>query len=199
MPVEWFMALEQPPTGILDPISEQPLLSNTDYLSRFGLLPSSKSALNPWGLPIGLAVAPDDSPVRGTVGITCSACHTGEIRYRGNYFRIDGNQSMADMSSFIESASKSLIAANVSAQPLSLGFRWSRFSKRVLGKSYSTESDRRLRQEVAAFVKPLEWERFYSATLGLYPTREGYGRTDAIGRIGNRVFGTRLQEPKNLH
>jgi len=202
MPVGWFMALEQPPTDfwdLLNPFSQQPLLSNAEYLAGFGLLPSSRSSLNPWGLPIGLAVAGDDSPVRGTVGTTCSACHTGEIRYRGNHFRIDGNQSMADMVSFIESAYKSLIAANVSAQPLSLGFRWSRFSKRVLGKSYSTESDRRLREEVAAFVKPFEWEGFYNATLGIYPTREGYGRTDAIGRIGNRVFGTRLQEPKNLH
>jgi len=39
MPIQWFMALEQPPTGIIDllnPFSEQPPLSNPDYLARFG-------------------------------------------------------------------------------------------------------------------------------------------------------------------
>lgn len=202
MPIEWFMALEQPPTGIVDlvdPFSEQPPLSNIDYLAGFGLLPSPKSALNPWGLPVGLAVAPDDSPVRGTVGPTCAACHTGEIRYRGRYFRVDGSQSMADMVGFIETAYKSLIATQVSSVAPSLGYTWGRFSRRVLGNSYNTESDRKLREQVAAFVKPFEWEGFYNLALGIYPTREGYGRTDAIGRIGNRVFGTRLQEPKNLH
>ena len=104
IPIEWFMALEQPPTSILDlidPISKQPLLSKTDYLSRFGLLPSPRSTLNPWGLPIGPAVAPDDSPARGTVGTTCSACHTGEIRYRGHHFRVDGSQSMTDIVGFL--------------------------------------------------------------------------------------------------
>lgn len=106
---------------------------------------------------------------------------------------------MADMVGFIESAYKSLIAANVSAKPPSLVFRWNRFSRRVLGQSYSWAADWKLREEVASFVKPFEWEGFYNLTLGIYPTREGYGRTDAIGRIGNRVFGTRLQEPNNLH
>jgi len=50
MPVEWFMALEQPPTDfwdLLNPFSQQPLLSNAEYLAGFGLLPSSRSSLNP--------------------------------------------------------------------------------------------------------------------------------------------------------
>jgi hypothetical protein len=202
MPVDWFMALEQPPTGIIDlvdPITAKPLLSDSNYLSEFGLLPSPRSALNPWGLPIGLAVAPDDSRARGTVGTTCAACHTGEIRYRGHHFRVDGSQSMADIVGFIEATYKSLLAADVSSKPPSLGFRWNRFSRRVLGRSYSTQSDKRLREEVAAFVKPIEWMAFHENIRQIHPIREGYGRTDAIGRIGNRVFGTYLDVPDNLH
>jgi hypothetical protein len=201
MPVDWFMALEQPPTGIIDlidPISEQPPLSNPDYLARFGLISSPKSTLNPWGLPVGLAVAGDDSPARGSVGTTCAACHTGELRYRGHSFRVDGAQAMADIVGLIEDSYKSLLATQASSESLSLGVMWRRFSRRVLGSAYNTQSDQKLRSEVAEFVKPIKWMGVYGAALRLYPTKEGYGRTDAIGRIGNMVFGTYLREPENL-
>ncbi|MFZ9856429.1 MAG: di-heme-cytochrome C peroxidase, partial [Limisphaerales bacterium] len=202
MPVKWFMALEQPPTGIIDlidPFSEQPPLSNPDYLARFGLISSPKSTLNPWGLPVGLAVAGDDSPARGSVGATCAACHTGELRYRGHSFRVDGSQAMADIVGLIENSYTSLLATQASSEGFSLGFTWRRFSRRVLGSAYNTQTDQKLRSEVAEFVKPIKWIGWYDVALGLHPTKEGYGRTDAIGRIGNRVFGTYLQEPQNLH
>jgi hypothetical protein len=38
----------------------------------------------------------------------------------------------------------------------------------------------------------------FKATRHLFPTPEGYGRTDALARIGNFVFGTELNNSKNL-
>lgn len=201
MPIAWFMALEQPPTGtldFLDPFSEQPLLSNSDYLSRFGLIPSPKSSSNPWGLPVGLAVAPDDSPAKGSMGTTCAACHTGEIRFQGNRFRIDGSQAMVDIKGMIAASYKSLVGVGLSSKPVSWGFRWRRFARRVLGNSYSTESANRLKAEIDTFLTPILWGVALDFTKKLSPVEEGYGRTDAIGRIGNTVFARYLVEPNNF-
>jgi hypothetical protein len=38
----------------------------------------------------------------------------------------------------------------------------------------------------------------FKANRHLFPTPEGYGRTDALARIGNFVFGTELNNNKNL-
>src|SRR5579871_281573 len=69
IPYSWFLALERPD-------SQDRFLS--DGLVRFGYLPNSSSKD---GLPVGFAV---DKDAKGIwLGLTCAACHTNEIRYKG--------------------------------------------------------------------------------------------------------------------
>lgn len=71
-----------------------------EVLADYGFLPAEKTAANPYGLPIGLGVGHADFlelvevPV---VGLNCAACHTGELVYKGNHYRIDGAPNLIDV------------------------------------------------------------------------------------------------------
>src|SRR5271163_3925609 len=75
MPLSWFLAIERPTTEELFTI---------DQLSRFGFLPNPTSPANPDGLPVGFAEDPTDG---AWIGLTCSACHTGQVEYKGIVIR----------------------------------------------------------------------------------------------------------------
>lgn len=92
-PVDWLLALEQPGSG-------RGLFSAPEYLETFRFIHDYPSPRNRLGLPIGLTVAPSGAPAAGTVGLTCAAWHTGELRYQGRKLRIDGGQSMLNTGSF---------------------------------------------------------------------------------------------------
>ena len=84
MPYRWFLALEQPR---LRPFGSAPRFAAPEHLARFGFIPDAPSAENPDGLPVGFSR--DEFGVReGTdqpetvVGLTCAACHTGQIEVR---------------------------------------------------------------------------------------------------------------------
>lgn len=73
----------------------------TDNLERYGLIPDAQDEVeNPLGLPIGLSVAQNKgAPLRG-VGMTCSACHSGQIEYNGRKRLIPGAPGMFNPDSF---------------------------------------------------------------------------------------------------
>jgi hypothetical protein len=98
VPLDWLRALDSASTG-------QPFLDN---IERFGLI---SDPANEDGLPIGLTAAPSkDARFAGKmVGITCAACHTGEITYRGKTVRIDGGSSLFDAEAFTTDLVTSLI------------------------------------------------------------------------------------------
>jgi hypothetical protein len=60
---------------------------------RYGLLPAAADPkFNPDGLPVGVTKASVDmGQFKGEwVGLTCAACHTGQVEYKGAKIRIDG-------------------------------------------------------------------------------------------------------------
>ena len=71
-------------------------------VARFGFLQGDgTTALNPYAWPLGFTVSdPKSSGGVAIAGITCAACHTGQIEYRGRAVRIDGGQSMVDLAAF---------------------------------------------------------------------------------------------------
>lgn len=77
-----------------------------DELGKYGFLPDPAE---PHGLPIGLSVAEGGDPLlpAKVVGITCAACHVGEITHAGRTVRIDGMPNVL----FIEEFSKGLTDA----------------------------------------------------------------------------------------
>ena len=93
------------------------------------------------GPPIGFTVDCEDRmqpchPTKEWVGITCAACHTGEIRYNSTTLRIDGGPTKADFVGFLRGLLGALEATNSEAWTLMtfqqmFGFLLARFSQWV--------------------------------------------------------------------
>jgi hypothetical protein len=183
--LQWFMALEK--------AGSQTLISDSVNLASLGFIKSSKSTLNPLALPIGFAVGPANSSIKGTVGLTCAACHTGQLSYKGDKIVIDGTQSMIDSNTFGSQLQLSMIETYHDPD------KWNRFARKVLKNKYNDSSEKSLRLAFGNSVKNAEWELDKSETLHLTPVPGGYGRNDAIDTIGNKVFASDLQDPANFH
>lgn len=191
LPYAWFLALEQPRFAI----KGAPPFRENSYLQGFGFIPDSAYQQNPDGLPVGFArddrfVDPYTGQKNVVLGITCAACHTGELLFGDKAIRIDAGPSLIDLQKFTEA--------------LGLGVSWTyydplrfrRFARRVLGPNYSHPDQVLLRRALKYYLDTSYTE--FKANRHLFPTPEGYGRTDALARIGNFVFGTELNNNKNL-
>src|SRR5262249_45061711 len=55
-----------------------------ENMARFRFLPQHKTPNNPDALPVGFARHEDK------VGLTCAACHTAQLNYKGTAVRVDG-------------------------------------------------------------------------------------------------------------
>ncbi len=190
VPVTWFMALEQP-----DPsLSARGLFSDPAYLDRFGFIPGDRSADNPSGLPVGFAVTRGVNPSNGQafeqVGLTCAACHTGRISYRGTQIFFDGGPAMIELGKFRKGLADALAMTSLSPP------RFKRFADRVLGPGHSLGAGLDLHNQVARTVAGAVIARFKTPTPAGSLT-EGFGRLDALNRIGNEVFADQMQQPAN--
>ncbi len=164
-------------------------------MQGFGFIPDQAYEQNPNGLPVGFArddrfVDPYTGQKLVVLGITCAACHTGELFYGGKAIRIDAGPSLIDLQKFTEALGLAVTWTYYDPP------RFRRFAKRVLGPNHSHADRARLRQDLKYYLDNSFAE--LKATLPLFPTPEGYGRTDALARIGNFVFGTELNNKKNL-
>jgi cytochrome c5 len=163
------------------------------------------------GLPVGFArLSGAADPVTGAalpdmIGLTCAACHSGSIHYKGTSVRYDGGPAMVNLLS-LEKATGLAIAYTLS--PL-LPLRFDRFAGRVLGPNASEADRAALKKglsESLAFVKAqaATLENLYNR-VHQQDTEEGYGRLDALNRIGNQVFYTDMAlsgvavSDKNMH
>src|SRR5438105_3280991 len=85
IPYDWFKGLQR-----VD-LNES---FGADQLKRYGYLPNER-ATN--GLPVGFVV--DTRAIPNQLGMTCAACHTGQIEYQKNgvtvRMRIDGSPAAA--------------------------------------------------------------------------------------------------------
>jgi hypothetical protein len=184
LPYKWFLALEEPGT-----FPKGPFLTD-DKARRYRLIPDPSTLNNPDRLPVGLAkdVAPDGE----FISVTCAACHTGQISFNGALMRIDGGPATHNLSGFFINAYAAL--ADTLARPL----KFRRFAKKVLGDSYSLAEQTRLGLRVARELKNPVYTLVQGKLRHLYPTEEGPGRLDALGRGGNLVLGTRIGDTRNL-
>ncbi|OAF05243.1 cytochrome C [Bradyrhizobium centrolobii] len=150
------------------------------------------------GLPVGFARTTGVvDPATGRreedkIGLTCAACHTGHIRYKGVDVRFDGGPAMTDLKKLELSTGLSI------AYTLYVPFRFKRFADRVLGPEASDADRDALKQKLGAIGKfLLDWQNNYDKTIAgkttwdgkqQKDTEEGFGRLDALNRIGNQVF-----------
>jgi hypothetical protein len=164
-------------------------------MQGFGFIPDSAYLQNPDGLPVGFArddhfIDPYTGQKNVVLGITCAACHTGELFFGGKAIRIDAGPSLIDLQKFTEALG--LAVTWTYYDPI----RFRRFATRVLGPNHSHADHDLLRRALKYYLDTSFTE--FKANRHLFPTPEGYGRTDALARIGNFVFGTELNNNKNL-
>jgi mono/diheme cytochrome c family protein len=193
MPYAWFMALEQPTLKLF---GDNGLFSDRTYLARFGFLSDSPSAENPDGLPVGFTHELVTDPASGAkvqmAGLTCAACHTGQLEYNGKAVRIEGGTAAADPVSFPTELGYAV------ALTAKIPFRYGRFERRVLGDNASPEQKKQLHDAFTQLLNDGMAEQAAATQRHLYDVRDGFGRLDALARIGNYVFATELKVDDNL-
>jgi len=151
---------------------------------------------NTGGLPIGvlkdtrgegytpLAKHAQDR-TRDYVGLTCAACHTGDLRYNGERFLIHAGQSNLDYERFISDVS--LAVSKASQDPKGSGYL-----ARMVAKG---ADEKNATSRLVAATQRLDGLR----SRGQVPAgREaGPGRIDAVGHILNEVFGHQYGDPND--
>jgi len=172
LPYQIFLHLEQ--------AKSQELLRSPENMQRLRFLTQKKSHANPDGLPIGFV----KNRYQGNdyVGLTCAACHTGQINYHGTGIRIDGGPSLADVESFLLELEFALTESVNDADKFN----------RLLTNVISIKND----LEKEAFRLTLQGiaedqHRYNEASAPIHngkPIHYGYGRLDAFGRIYNQVL-----------
>ena len=178
LPYAWFLHLEQ--------ADGRQKLRAAENMRRMGFLVDGPSAANPDGLPVGFAR--DEHPTRGaSVGVTCAACHTGELEYSGTRIRIDGGQSHVDLEQFQMALLDSLDAT------LSNHGKFNRFAHDVLGRPARRDDLAELRAQLEQ--ARTWWIGRVARSRGTSP--HGPTRTDAFTIIGNEVACELLGVPAN--
>ena len=127
-------------------------------LTRFRLLNQHRTPNNPDALPVGFARHKDQ------VGLTCAACHTTQINYRGTALRIDGGPALIDMSGFLHAVQAAI------AKTLADEARLSRFAAAIPDGGKDEESRARARQmltETLRWPAPLSWVGQLLSSIGV--------------------------------
>jgi|GEM_PF-100843 len=183
----WFRALEMP--------WSKTKISSPEIMRRYGFLVDGPSPANPDGLPVGFARAFDPQLNEDMLDITCAACHTGQITVtrggRTTALRIDGGSALhaftnAKIGHFVPTLAATLLGT------LANPAKFDRFADAVLGPNHS-DGRWALRAQMLDVAGQFGRMAMNERVYGLVPTEEGYGRTDALARIANTVFGDHIQ------
>jgi hypothetical protein len=159
-------------------------------------------------LPVGFAcsdrvsgpmVLPDGRPWRnpatgGTMsalGLTCAACHTGRLTYGSTELLIDGGPALTDIVKLNTAIGLSLAFTRY------LPYRFNRFALRLLGSDDSEAARTVLRAQLDDVLKRAKQLAKLNAKVEPLGVEEGFGRLDALTRIGNQVFAIDLDRPGN--
>ena len=154
------------------------LFNSTKHINTLGLLtePPNLTA-NPDNLPVGITkTVVNKGQFKGNyVGVTCAACHTGQVQYQGKQIRIDGGAGTRfNISAWITSLSNSL--DETLNNPLRFQQMIARMKQR--GPVDQDEVKAQLAKD-AAYVRDEVSRAFIS------PFPPGPGRVDALGKIHN--------------
>ena len=186
---DWITALEKP-------VGKKPLITRA-YMQQLGYIydPSSKvNPNNPGDLPIGLTWHYDRSSGAKILDVSCAACHSSQLTYQGTALVIDGGAGghalpSLDPTQFMTNSVLSLTVTYFNP------FKFNRFARKVLKDT--PEADY---ATAKAQLRDATWSTIKQALVYgrhnyfLYPTPEGYGRTDGLGRIANTVFGDYISD-----
>lgn len=184
IPYSWFMWLEQ--------ADNNKLFRNTDHMEMLRYLPMNSSEMNPAGLPIGFALDRDKKSGENWVGLTCAACHTNQIDYKGTRMLIEGAPTLANFVKFFSGLVDALDKTNNNKE------KFTRFAKKVLGSEYSEVNANELRKDLAETTFRLAQRRVVNDLPSNYPADfTSYARLDAFGNIQNAASAFALHDLTN--
>jgi hypothetical protein len=188
LPYKWFRALEWR--------TSRELFASPAIQARYGLLPDNDSKYNKDQMPVGLVknIVRDEyidnlgDGEKEWASISCAACHTGQLTYKGTAMRIDGGQSFWNFDKWSGDMVFSLILT------ATVPSRFERFCSRVneLGDNgeCSASAKTALRKKLDTYFKSdLANAGLIALVRKTYPTTEGFARTSALGRGVNGEFG----------
>ena len=191
IPYDWFLALER--------ADDNKPFAGHENLSRYDWSwPLEKSALNPDDLPVGFVKDPGKADDGQWLGLTCSACHTGNLGYKGKTIRIDGAPTLADVTGFWtdlnEAVQKTLQQAGMESPPGNPN-KFVRFAMKVLGPNINPPTAQQLAVKFGLYASELA-----GIVRGRQPSlaAAGRGRVDALTQIINSLSAEDLQQPRNL-
>lgn len=197
IPHEWFMALQRPE------LFSSGLLSDSAYLDRYGFIPDTiipgKKAL-PIGFTQGGPMAdPSGEPWRNPrtkqdmtgVGLTCAGCHTGRFTYKDTAVIIDGGPALTDLFRLKQGMGVSLFLTRF------LPWRFSQFAESILGPDSTVDERETLKFQLNQVLQQYNDVKGLEQAVATTSIEEGYGRLDALNRIGNQVFSQDLNKPEN--
>lgn len=152
---------------------------------RYGLILDGPSSYNPDGLPVGIGKTTVAQKIKGWpsgdyAAITCAACHTGELTYKGKRVRIQGGNSRAvDLQGLVRGLDDALQATLRDPE------KFNRLAARLAGSNPDSAS--KLRQRVEE-----EWRRVhvYATRTSVTAHPWGPGRMDALSMIMDRATAT---------
>ena len=202
IPYEWFIELEQPTIPWLV-FTSVDLLREQPYLDRYGFIPE-KPVTGQIVLPIGFAKGgpmldstgapwrnPHNRSDMNGIGLTCAACHTGRFTYKDTAVIIDGGPALTDLFKLKQGIGVALLYTRY------LPGRFGRFADRVLGENSTVEERETLKYQIDQVLKQYKAVKDLEQSVASTGILEGYGRLDALNRIGNQVFSLDLNKPEN--
>ncbi len=183
----WFVNLEVP--------WGNKKFADPQRMSAYGFLEDyAPTEFNPGRLPVGFTSHYDSKFGENMLDLTCAACHTGQLTVTKNGkrygLRIDGGPAMHSFTAMNPGDFAPELLAALTATYLN-PFKFARFARPVLGPTYP-QGRWKLHGDLRAVIMELVAQAFNDKSRHLYPTEEGPGRIDALGRIGNTVFGDEL-------
>ena len=152
-------------------------------IDSMGFLSGEKSALNPLGLPVGFTVS-NGTYDQKWMGLGCAACHTGEVHLGEKKIRLEGGQSLANMTLFEQTIIGSLSATLADSK---------RFASFTSDLKIDDEGSQKLRTQMTERLDYLKNRAATNATDVDY----GFGRLDAFGQIFNTIGVEVLDNPDN--
>jgi len=152
----------------------------------------SDRATNPMLLPDGRPWRnPGTGRTMSAIGLTCAACHTGRLTYGNTELLIDGGPALTDIVKLNTAIGLSLVFTRYD------NFRFKRFALRLLGSDDNETSRAALRAQLDDVMKRVGQLKELNDKVAGHSVEEGFGRLDALNRIGNQVFGVDLGRPGN--
>jgi mono/diheme cytochrome c family protein len=202
IPLKWFTALEQPELSLI-PFVLPGKFSDPRYLDRYGFIPDTIIP-NKNALPIGMAeggpmLDPSGEPWRNPrdrsnmngIGLTCAACHTGRFTYKDTAVVIDGGPALTSLFVMKQGIGVALLMTRV------VPGRFGRFADQILGSDSTLDDRETLKNQLSQVLNQYKQVKNLEEAVGSQSILEGFGRLDALNRIGNQVFSLDLKKPEN--